>query len=419
MLKKLQIKFVVLIMACVMGVILAVLGIFLYMNAEAYRSNERRLLEHELYFFMGAPMITGRGGQSGEGSGRENMPPEDLRGKYYFVALDAEGSVTRESNHTGEEDTAEYLAFAQEIAEKEQDFSLHLRGSMKYAKVEWEGTSYMIIASNAEAKAYYLRLLLLTFLIFGISFGAFLLLSLVLSKRVLKPVKKAWEEQERFVADASHELRTPISIVLANMNILKQHGQEPIQTQMRWIDSSIAESKRMQQLIESLLFLAKTDEQNLAPKPRTLHLTELMKERILSFEALAFEKGIDFQYEIEENCFVRANEGSVKQVCNILLDNAFKYCDGKKHIRVQLYKKNGKIYCSVQNSGDPIPKESISQLFKRFYRVDKSRARSLGGYGLGLSIAHTLCRQMGADIRVRSTPEEGTCFTLVFAEYKN
>ena len=269
--------------------------------------------------------------------------------------------------------------------------------------------TYLVLSTNTEDTNYFLRLFVLSFVIFFLSFAAFFAISLYLSGFVLKPVKKAWEEQERFVADASHELRTPISILLANMNILKENKEDTVKGQFKWIESSTTEALRMQRLVESLLLLAKSDNQSLVFKLEDLDLTKLVEERVLSFEALAFEKKIDFSYELEEKCILKSDAESLKQIFNILIDNAFKYCEGDKRVFIKVSKKSGNISFEVESSGAPIPEEVAGKLFDRFYRADKERSRDKGGYGLGLAIAYTLCRQLDARIGVR-TSEAGNTF---------
>lgn len=194
-------------------------------------------------------------------------------------------------------------------------------------------------------------------------------ISRYLSYIVVKPVKKAWEEQERFVADASHELRTPLSIILANLKILLKNNEK--EEQKKWLDISILEATRMQKLIENLLFLAKSDASILVYKIEELDFSEILSESFLGFEVLAFEKNIDFRYKLEEKCIVKADKDSLKQIISILVDNAFKYCGEEKKVFASLYKNAGKVVFSIENTGKAIEKENLDKIFERFYRLDK------------------------------------------------
>ena len=408
MLKKLQRKFMLIILACVMSVIFTVLMIFIFININQYRNSTRDIMKSELYFF-----INEFSDSQGEEPRFFKNPPEmgfekDIHEGYYYVCLDKNGNIKQKLNNTGENDTLKYESILRTIQKDESVFSANLEG-FRYFKLDMNEETYLVLSTNTEDTNYFLRLFVLSFVIFFLSFAAFFAISLYLSGFVLKPVKKAWEEQERFVADASHELRTPISILLANMNILKDNKEDTVKGQFKWIESSTTEALRMQRLVESLLLLAKSDNQSLVFKLEDLDLTKLVEERVLSFEALAFEKKIDFSYELEEKCILRSDAESLKQILNILIDNAFKYCEGDKRVFIKVSKKSGNISFEVESSGTPIPEDVAGKLFDRFYRADKERSRDKGGYGLGLAIAYTLCRQLDARIGVR-TSEAGNTF---------
>lgn len=182
----------------------------------------------------------------------------------------------------------------------------------------------------------------------------------------LKPVKKAWEQQRQFVADASHELKTPLTVILANTGILLRHPDDTIMQQQKWVDSTKAEGERMKELIDHMLFLAKTDADQMPLSFSPLDLNDTLWSCLLPFESVSL---------------IRSQE-------------------------------TAEAVLSVHNQGEAIPAEDLPHIFERFYRVDASRSRSAGGYGLGLAIAKTIADRHKASLRVNSSAPEGTTFIL-------
>ena len=260
---------------------------------------------------------------------------------------------------------------------------------------------------NASLLRFALQLggifLLAGFLIFGLSF--------FLARMSLRPVEHAFSEQQRFVQDASHELKTPLTVILANLSILKSRPAATIQEEMLWIQNTETEARRMQELTERLLFLAKADSKRFSPKIERLSLSQLTEAAALPFTALAFERGLSLETKLEAELYVKGDARALTQLLAILIDNALKYAKSGSVVTVRLARQKKQALLSVHNEGEVIPQDALPHLFDRFYRVDKSRARAQGGYGLGLSIAKTIAHAHGGDIRVESSAEHGTCFT--------
>jgi len=238
--------------------------------------------------------------------------------------------------------------------------------------------------------------------------GLFFLLALLLSRRALKPAEIAWAQQQRFISDASHELKTPLTVVLANLDILESE-----QGGSQWLSAARSEGLIMKRLIENLLFLARTDETREPAEHEVINLSNLVDETALAFEAPAYEKGLTLSASTLPDQMMRGNAGLLRQLLSILLDNAVKYTPEGGAIQVTLKKHTDKLMLSVHNSKVFIPPEHLSHLFDRFYRIDQARSKEEGGYGLGLPIAAEIARQHGASLKVSSQPEEGTSFVLV------
>ena len=241
---------------------------------------------------------------------------------------------------------------------------------------------------------------------------AFFLISLFLARQTLRPVEEAWAQQRRFVADASHELKTPITVILANLGVLLAHPDEPIRANRQWLDNSREEAVRMKGLVEDMLFLARSDADQTPMVTERVNLSDLLWSSLLSFEPVAFEQGVEMHSTVEPEIFVQGAASQLQQLFAILLDNAVKYAGEHGKVWVNLRQKEGKTVLTVRNTGDPIPAGSLAHVFDRFYRVDEARTRERGGYGLGLAIAQRIAEGHGGRITAESTRESGTVFCV-------
>ena len=243
--------------------------------------------------------------------------------------------------------------------------------------------------------------------------GVIFLISRMLAKVALKPVEKAWLQQKNFIADASHELKTPLTVILTNGNILQAHKDDTVENQMKWIDSTNEEAAHMKDLVDKLLMLAKTDNMRENKMFTAVDISELAMKFALQFEPVAFEQGVLLHTDIESSLVIKGDTTAVNQIIHILLDNAVKYAGRGGEVTLSLKKRQNYIYLSAMNTGKPISEEDLPHIFERFYRSDK--ARTVGsGYGLGLSICKNLVELHRADISVSSSAEEGTVFTVKF-----
>lgn len=242
-----------------------------------------------------------------------------------------------------------------------------------------------------------------------------------LATMCLKPVEKAWEQQKNFIADASHELKTPLTVILANSGILKSHKDDVINDRIQWVDSTYEEATHMKELVDKLLLLAKTENMSKKNMFTDVDLSDLSMQLALQYEPVAFEQGVMLYTDIDKNIRLNGDSVALNQIIHILLDNAIKYAGNEGEVTLSLKKRHsyslkrntGYIYLSTRNTGEPIPEEDIPHLFERFYRSDKART-SGSGYGLGLSICKNLASLHNADISVTSDKENGTVFTVKF-----
>ena len=223
-------------------------------------------------------------------------------------------------------------------------------------------------------------------------------ISLIFAQIALKPIENNWAKQKQFVADASHELKTPLSVIMANTEIIASHKEETVESQMKWIENTRSESQRMAELVNDLLFLAKNDDGHKA-QMETVNLSECVENIVLSQESLFYENGKSFHYEIAQDVCIWGNVGQLKQLATILLDNANKYSTGEGNIKLRVEVVGKHAQLTVSNDCAPLTEEQLGHLFDRFYTVDESRNKNVTGNGLGLSIAQVICKTHRGTVR--------------------
>jgi signal transduction histidine kinase len=277
-------------------------------------------------------------------------------------------------------------------------------------------------------------------LIFVIAMTLFFFISLFLSKIALRPVEQAWEQQRRFVADASHELKTPLTVILANNNIMQAHPEKPTGEQQQWLQSTQEEAQRMDALVRDLLLLAiveeqqeqlgqigkiidktyKTDNTDQTGNTRVtsresdyqLDLSALVERGLLQFDAVFFERGIKVESDIQADIKIVGNAEQLGRLIAILLDNASKYSDDDGTVSVSVSRaKNGQALLKVSNTGEAIDPSKINHIFERFYRGDTSHSNTIEGSGLGLSLAKAIVEANSGKISVSSNAS-GTTFLV-------
>jgi two-component system sensor histidine kinase CiaH len=241
---------------------------------------------------------------------------------------------------------------------------------------------------------------------------------LFLAGRALIPIRNSWEKQQRFVADASHELRTPAAIIYARTELLLRHPTHSIEQESPNIAVILKESKRMSKLLDDLLTLARSDSNQLQIQSSVIALDSLLRELSEQFRLLASTKGIDIITELQEPLSLWGDEGRIRQLLIILLDNALKYTPSSGRIEVAGRNQSNFVYISVSDSGCGIAEDELPHIFERFYRGDKVRSRAEGGTGLGLSIAQWIVEEHGGVIRIDSKVITGTKVELLFPRKK-
>jgi len=252
--------------------------------------------------------------------------------------------------------------------------------------------------------------LLLTFVVVGLAMLlALFVISRLLANRSIRPLEQSWEKQRQFVADASHELKTPLGIINANREALLANEGNTVASQRHWIDNIALESTRMHALVNDLLYLARTEE---GPAARDRFDLSLIVGGVLTeFEALLFEGDIQVEVTVPGNVRALGDEETLRQVVRSLLDNAVKYTPAGGRVTVGLVEQRGSVVLTIANTAEQIPADQLEKLFDRFYRCDSAHSRETEGFGLGLALAKAAVERSGGTINVASTPEV-TTFTV-------
>ena len=239
-------------------------------------------------------------------------------------------------------------------------------------------------------------------------------LSYCLAGLVVGPVKRAWQEQKQFLSDASHELKTPLTVILSSSELAAE--EQDVQRTKQYVEGIHAESLRMKALVEDMLTLART-ESGTRPETEAVDLSDTVLESVLAFEPVAFESGRELVYDIQPELTVMGSGVQLRRLTDILLDNAVKYAAEGTPIRLLLRQEGRCAALRVENRGETIPAEKLRHIFDRFYRADESRSGG-EGFGLGLAIAQSIAQSHGGSIGCAS--EEGvTRFIVTLPLQKN
>lgn len=280
------------------------------------------------------------------------------------------------------------------------------RQGMVFRFMPQEDGYLFVVVDRTNGDAIQKRMIFFSVLVFLVGLLFFFQMAWWLSKSVAKPVEEAFNRQRQFVSDASHELKTPIAVISANISALEQE-----QNCGKWLGYIKMENERMGQLVADMLYLAREDSGAVSYEMLPFDFANMAACAVLPFESLAYEQGKHLFLEVPDGPLeVVGDQKKLKQAVIILTDNAMKNSDRGAEIRVSVGRSGQRAFVRVYNTGQGIPASERKRIFDRFYRSDRSRNRDTGGCGLGLPIAWTIASGHGGKILVES--EEGS-----FAEF--
>lgn len=384
MIKKLRIKFIIIIM-CMITVVLAVaFGAIMYSTTLSLQNDTEDLLSIAM---------------------KNNRIPKEHNGSrraFGVITIDETGAASlQRGNLLLVIDEKAIAEIAQDVAsrvEKEGEISEY---NLRYLREETESGWKIALVDNAQEMQTRNTILRNCLLIGLVSLAVFFVISLALSRWATKPLADAWQQNRAFVSDASHELKTPLTVILSNAEMLRGRIDESDEKSVRWCGSIQAEAARMRKLTEELLELAKLDEKvdkKMIAAP--VDLSYLLMDVVLTYEPRAFEAGKSIRFENNAEVTVQGDAEMLRRICVILVDNAIKYSPEGGVVEVELT-ANGVARIDISNAGEEIPPEEAELIFSRFYRTDKARTYN-GGHGLGLAIAANIVYMHNGKIWVKS-----------------
>jgi two-component system sensor histidine kinase CiaH len=297
------------------------------------------------------------------------------------------------------EDTEELAAILTDCLSQEQSQGTIDGYNLRYLRQD-NGLYQKLAFVDMSMEQATLREMMGSYLQIGAAAMLLLLgVSILLSRWATRPVERAWRQQRQFLSDASHELKTPLTVILSNAELLES-AQLP-ERPARWTDNIRSEAGRMKSLVEEMLTLARADNMVRTAVLEEVSLSDLAADCTLSFEPVAFEAGKPLQEDLAEGVTVMGDREKLRQVIAILLDNAVKYGAAGGAITLTLQKTDRQARLTVANPGEPIPPQQLRRLFERFYRADASRGEQ-SGFGLGLPIAATIAAEHKGTLKAES-----------------
>ena len=315
----------------------------------------------------------------------ENRNIKFMDSVIYTILLDDNDNILDVINHSNNEVSNEKISELARKILKDKKARTRYIGCLYLSDYSYSYLKgdILVILDNSKIKKSLQLSLEMSILIFSILELLIIIGSKYLTTWLIKPVKESFDKQKQFIADASHELKTPLSVIVASSEAIDIDEKNS-----KWLKNIEYETNRMNLLISKLLSLAKSEQME---KVRLVNnnLSKIVELSLLTFEGRAYEKDIKFNYDIEDNIFMLMDEDSIKELVEILLDNAIKHSKKKGTINISL-KRDGQIILLVQNEGEAIPKGEEEKIFERFYRVDKARSRKNNRYGLGLAITKNI-----------------------------
>ena len=310
-------------------------------------------------------------------------------------------------------DTDGIAEAVREIAAQENDFGRLKGAGLYYYREARNGTVRVALTDTGYLTARIAQNIGALAVAFLLALGLFFAVSVALSRRAAKPMEDALEMERQFVADVSHDLKTPITVILANNAIMEQSPDATVAQQMQWLESSDEAARNMRTMIDQMLSLAALEEGQPKVALTQVDLSTAAEKSVLQLESVAFERGVTLDSEIEENVFVSATTEYAERICTSLLENALKYEPAGGEVTLRLEKAKKKARLTVRNQGSRIDPQDLPHIFERFYRADKTRGETQG-HGLGLPILKKITELCGGTISAASDEAIGTVFTVEF-----
>lgn len=404
MIKKLRRKFIWIAMCSmifVLGTIVAVINVINYSKADEYSDKVISVLvDNEGGFPQNFPMRPGMG--------NNGMTPETpFEARFFTVMLNDNGEVIFS-------DTKQIAAITPQTAEKYAK-NLYANGETvgmyddyKYRVKETdEGTLYIFLDCTREMNSFR-NFLQISILISLGGLAVVFILIIIFSRIALKPVEESYQKQKHFITNASHDIKTPLTIINAGAEVIElEHGEG------EWTKEIKKQTQRLTALTDKLVFLSRMEEENQKISMREFNLSELIEEAVAPYENMTKAKGFSFSFDCQSGIIYKGNEEMVSQAIALLMDNAMKYTNENGCITVSLKKTLKGIELRFKNTADSVKEGNNNEIFERFYRADKSRNSKTGGHGIGLSVVKAIVTAHKGKISAYSADGKSMEFLIV------
>jgi len=389
-LKKLRTKFICFTMTLVFVMLCVIFGMVYGFTAQDLESDSLEMMH----------AVSGRPDRPGGKRANIRVP-------YLVLKQDPQGNWTAQgSDYYDLTDTSFLTQLWETVSAQNTRDGILKEYDMRFLRIDIPSPKYVFLDVSAE-RATLNHLLSTCFLIGITSLVAFFGLSVLLSRWAIRPVEVAWEQQKQFIADASHELKTPLAVILTNAELLNAEDYSP-EEQKQFGQNILTMACHMRHLVEGLLELARLD--NVCPTFLPLDFSSLVEKALLPFEPVFFEEELALESSVLPGLWVKGSASHLQQILEIFLDNARKYADPGT-VSVKLDKAGNHALLQVETAGVPLSPEEVKHIFHRFYRADPARKRD-GSYGLGLSIAQKIIQQHGGKIWAEGT-QTGNRFSVL------
>lgn len=374
MIKRLRIKFICIVMAIAALMVGGILSVVIYFTAQNMEMQSISMMRA----ITAAPF---------QMSDPVKPPNDEVRLPFFTVQIGSDGELSTVGGGYFDLSDREYLQqLVDHVMQEDQEYGELEDHDLRYLKISSPMGSSVVFSDTATEATTLKNLVYSCLFIFLAAMLVFFGISILLSRWAIKPVAKAWEQQRQFVADASHELKTPLSVIMANAELLQN---EEGAKENQFSENILSTTYQMRTLVENLLDMARVDNGTLGVQLAPVDLSQLVSDAVLSVRLLYADKGLELYCECDEGIGVCGSESHLYQVMDVLLDNALKYSALNGTVRVRLTTSGRSSLLSVASPGEAIAKEDLKRIFERFYRADKARTMN-GSYGLGLSIAQAI-----------------------------
>lgn len=395
MLKKLRLKFVCIMMSMITVMLCVIFGLVVHFTSLAMENQSIQMMQT----ISADPFQPGR----------PNDRSDEVRLPFFTVQISRRGDlISTAGGYYDLSDESQILDITRAALAADEQIGVLEEYNLRFSRSITPAGQRIVFADMSSERATINQLIRNCILIGILGFSAFLMISILLARWAVKPVDKAWDQQRQFVADASHELKTPLTVIMTNAELLQSPDYDE-ETRKQFSGSILTMSHQMRGLVEGLLELARVDNGAVKTNFAEVDMSLLVSDGILPFEPLYFESGLTLSAAIERGIRLKGSAAHLRQVLDILLDNAMKYSVSEGSVWVRLIRHGNHCLLSVASPGTPILPEDLKNIFKRFYRVDKTRSRD-GSYGLGLPIAQSIVNEHKGKIWAQSEQGINTFF---------